>query len=110
MFWWCYLERFRKTPSLQPQLFKDVSDLYVGLIFRVDNLRYRDTFFKGLPNLLAMFVYTIFCSAFPESYMTQFSDDFREFICEVAHSWISGEKSLRGWKVGLPSVLLKMKF
>jgi hypothetical protein len=52
--------------------------------------RYRDTFFKGFADLLAMSVYTIFVTCFPESCMTQFNENFKEFLCEICHLWISG--------------------
>jgi len=54
--------------------------------------RYRETFLKSFPNLLAMSVYTIFVTCFPESYMGQFNDEFREFISQISYLWLSGCK------------------
>lgn len=56
------------------------------------NPRYRDSFLKSFPNLLAMTVYTIFGACFPESHMTHFGDDFKEFVCHVAWLWVTGCK------------------
>jgi hypothetical protein len=39
-----------------------------------------------------MSVYTIFCTCFPQSVLAQFTDEFKEFICQICHLWISGCK------------------
>lgn len=91
-FWWCFLERYQKLESIQEKYFDRVSRNYVRLIFTEMEARYRDTFLKQFPNLLAMSVYTIFGSCFPQSHMTHFGDDFKEFVCHVAWLWVSGCK------------------
>jgi hypothetical protein len=54
--------------------------------------KYGEPFLNSFPELLAMSVYTIFCECFPQSYMTHFDDDFREFICQVAYVWVTGNQ------------------
>lgn len=61
-FWWCYLQRYQPLPKRQEKYFARVANNYVRLLFTQMNERYRDTFFKSLPDLLAMLVYTIFCT------------------------------------------------
>ena len=39
-----------------------------------------------------MSVYTIFATCFPQSVLAQFTDVFKEFICQICHLWISGCK------------------
>ena len=51
---------------------------------------YRDTFLKSFPTLLAMSVYTIFGTCFPQSHMTHFNEPFKEFVCSVAWMWVAG--------------------
>lgn len=57
--------------------------------------RYREKFFKTLADLLALSVYTIFCTCFPQSHMTHFNDEFKEFLCNTTHSWIGGKKKIK---------------
>lgn len=77
---------------IQEQYFNQVSENYVQLIFTEMDLRYRDHFLQSFPNLLAMSVYTIFGSCFPESHMTHFNNDFKEFICKIVYIWFTGCK------------------
>jgi hypothetical protein len=84
-------------PSAQEKYFYDISENYVQLLFTEvteKDIRYgyRNSFFKGFADLLAMSVYTIFVTCFPESYLTQFTESFKDFICFVSHLWISGCK------------------
>jgi len=94
-FWWCFCERYIKLPSAQEKYFYDISENYVKLLFTEVSEKdirygYRNTFFKSFADLLAMSVYTIFVTCFPESYLTQFTESFKDFICFVCHLWISG--------------------
>ncbi|CAF0710229.1 unnamed protein product [Brachionus calyciflorus] len=93
-FWWCFLQRYQKMPSIQFEYFNRISENYVKLLFTTMESKFRETFFKSFADLLAMCVYTIFCTCFPQSYMTHFNDEFREFICNTTHSWISGCKPI----------------
>ena len=94
-FWWCFCERYIKLPSAQEKYFYDISENYVKLLFTEVSEKdirygYRNTFFKSFADLLSMSVYTIFVTCFPESYLTQFTESFKDFICFVCHLWISG--------------------
>ena len=84
------MERYQKMPSIQKDFFIRCSENYVKLMMHGLDSRYRETFFKNFADLLAMTVYTIFCSCFPQSYMAHFNDNFREFICQICYLWISG--------------------
>ena len=73
-------------PSAQEKYFYDISENYVQLLFTEvteKDIRYgyRNSFFKSFADLLAMSVYTIFVTCFPESYLTQFTESFKDFIC-----------------------------
>ena len=88
------MEKYQKTESIQHQLFKRISETYVEIIFLELDPRYKETFFKSMADLLAMSVYTIFTTCFPESFLTQFTDEFREFLCHVCHMWITGNQEI----------------
>jgi hypothetical protein len=66
-------------------------------------MRYRNSFLTSLADLLSQCVYTVFCTCFPQSYMTHFNDDFRDFICKTVHTWINGtkpiQKSFKTWNL-----------
>jgi hypothetical protein len=99
IFWWCFLEKYQKSSSksIQQLLFKRIAKNYVAIIMIQLDLIYRETFFKNYANLLAMTVYACFTTCFPESYV-QFNEEFKEFLCETCHLFISGCKPLqRSW-------------
>ncbi|RNA40959.1 hypothetical protein BpHYR1_044482 [Brachionus plicatilis] len=100
-FWWCFLQRYQKLPGIQFEYFNRISENYVKILFDLIESRYREKFFKSFADLLALSVYTIFCTCFPQSHMTHFNDEFKEFLCTTAHSWISGcmpsPKSFSHW-------------
>ncbi len=90
-FYWCFLERYQRIEAVQRELFKRVSENYVDLTYKSLNPRYKETFFKKLADYVAMTIYTIFCTSFPDSFQTQFNREFKEFLCEICWLWISGE-------------------
>lgn len=89
-FWWCFLERYQKTSHVQNDLFRRVSETYVALTYLELDPRYKETFFKKLADYLSIAVYTCFATSFPDSVLIQFNDEFKEFICEICHIWITG--------------------
>jgi hypothetical protein len=68
-------------------------NVYVELLLSQSGIacRYRETFYKSLPDLLAMTVYTTFCECFPDSFISQFNNnEFKQEICYTCYVWISG--------------------
>lgn len=94
IFYWCFLERYQKVIIIQQEIFKQISETYVAITYLEMDHRYKETFFKKLADYLAMSVYTIFNTCFPDSYLTQFNNEFKEFVCETCHLWIIGCKPI----------------
>jgi hypothetical protein len=90
--WYVFLEKYQpNSQRIQQNIFERVSHNYVTILFMVLDPVYKETFYKGFANLLAISVYATFTTCFPESY-THFGPEFKEIICNICHLWINGNK------------------
>lgn len=85
------MERYRPDAKLQAELFNQVSESFLLLIWNVSQ-KHKDEFFKWYPLCLAQAVYSAFCHSFPDARKT-FTDDFRQYIASTILQWTMGVRS-----------------
>ncbi|XP_050401036.1 protein FAM227B, partial [Patella vulgata] len=96
-FWWIFLDRFNKEKGLDGDkdlVFDRVADSFVAL-FTTINTDVKDKVLPVYPDCYAQSLYALYCEAFPESTPT-FDEDFKQYLVNLAHEWITGLKPVPG--------------